>query len=161
MIYDGYRPTNLAQTRDYLEFMTRSSENLGDDVLTQTEAPSHILEYLERDLDTKLPKDIDQRSILRFDQNFEGGNLDSAYIINPYQYNMLLKVDSNTRGNTYWFFFSVQDFKVGQRYTFNIQNFTRSMDKFYKDGMNVLTKSESLGPEDVDAMAEKMAGTCT
>lgn len=59
MIYDGYRPTNLAQTRDYLEFMTRSAENLGDDPLAENKAPLHILDYLERDLDTKLPREID------------------------------------------------------------------------------------------------------
>tara|TARA_B110000285_G_C15081788_1_gene593912 strand:- start:978 stop:1463 length:486 start_codon:yes stop_codon:yes gene_type:complete len=152
----------LAQTRDYLEFLTKSQECIGGDVLSSAKTPPHILEYLERNIDTVLPHEIDQKSILRFDQNFEGGNLDSAYIMNPLSYNLLLKVDSNTRGNTYWFYFSVQGFKVGQRYTFNIYNFTRSMEKFYKDGMNVLTRSESLGPDDVDAFAERIAGgTCS
>jgi len=54
-----------------------------------------------------------------------------------------MKVDANTRGNTYWFYFKVTNFRVGQRYTFNVCNFTRSMEKFYQHGMNVLTKAES------------------
>jgi hypothetical protein len=33
------------------------------------------------------------------------------------------------------------------------------MEKFYKDGMNVLMRNEDMGPEDVDAFAEKVAGS--
>ena len=55
-----------------------------------------------------------------------------------------MKVDTNTRGNTYWFYFKVSNFRVGQRYTFNIYNFTRNLDKFYQAGMNVLTMAEDV-----------------
>ena len=54
---------------------------------------------------------------------------------------MLMKVDSNTKGNTYWFYFKVQNFRIGVRYTFNIFNFTRSIEKFYKEGMNIVTRA--------------------
>ena len=37
-----------------------------------------------------------------------------------------MKVDTNTRGNTYWFMFKVSDFQVGIKYKFNILNFTRN-----------------------------------
>jgi hypothetical protein len=57
-----------------------------------------------------------------------------------------MKVDSNTKGNTYWFYFSVQEFRIGVTYTFNILNYTRSMEKFYREGMNVCTKSQKLTP---------------
>ncbi len=60
---------------------------------------------------------------------------------------MLMKVDSNTKGNTYWFCFRVHNFRVGVRYTFNIFNFTRSIDKFYRDGMNIVLKSTKLDTE--------------
>ena len=52
-----------------------------------------------------------------------------------------MKVDSNTKGNTYWFYFKVQNFRIGVRYTFNIFNFTRSIEKFYKEGMNIVVRA--------------------
>ena len=55
---------------------------------------------------------------------------------------MLMKVDTNTKGNTYWFMFKVSEFKVGQKYKFNIVNFTRNVEKFYNSGMNICTKTE-------------------
>jgi hypothetical protein len=51
-----------------------------------------------------------------------------------------MKVDTNTKGNTYWFMFKVSDFQVGMTYKFNILNFSRNLEKFYKQGMNVFTK---------------------
>ncbi len=51
-----------------------------------------------------------------------------------------MKVDTNTRGNTYWFMFKVSEFQVGLTYKFNLVNFTRNVDKFYKNGMNVCVK---------------------
>ena len=61
---------------------------------------------------------------------------------NNQEYNLLMKVDTNTKGNTYWFMFKVTNFRVGVRYTFNILNFTRSIEKFYKEKMNIVTKAE-------------------
>lgn len=57
-------------------------------------------------------------------------------------YNLLIKVDSNTKGNTYWFMFNVSNIKVGNEVSFNIKNFTRTMKNFYQDKMNILTKTE-------------------
>jgi len=101
-----------------------------------------MTDYLNTPLDTKFPDFIVQKNILRFDQNFECGNLDSAYLFNDNIYNLLMKVDTNTKGNTYWFMFKVSNFKIGKTYKFNILNFTRSMEGFYKDGMNVVTRAE-------------------
>ena len=58
---------------------------------------------------------------------------------------MLMKVDTNTKGNTYWFMFKVSEFKVGQKYKFNVVNFTRNVEKFYNAGMNICCKSEVKG----------------
>ena len=55
-----------------------------------------------------------------------------------------MKVDTNTRGNTYWFMFKVKNFRVNQKYTFTIMNFTRSMDTFYSQRMNIVTKAEKI-----------------
>ena len=72
--------------------------------------------------------------------------MDSVYLRNNLAYNLLMKVDSNTKGNTYWFMFKVTNFIVGQTYTFHILNFTRSIEKFYKDKMNIVTKAVNGNP---------------
>lgn len=66
-----------------------------------------LLDYLYRDEQTILPPRINQRKLLQFDSNFESGNLDSAYLVNEQEYNLLCKTDTNTKGNTYWFYFKV------------------------------------------------------
>ena len=58
-----------------------------------------------------------------------------------------MKVDTNTKGNTYWFMFKVTNFRVGMRYQFNLMNFTRSIEKFYKEKMNIVTKAEAVNPQ--------------
>lgn len=73
----------------------------------------HMTNYINTPIDTRFPNFINQKNILRFDQNFECGNLDSAYLFNENVYNLLMKVDTNTRGNTYWFMFKVSNFKIG------------------------------------------------
>jgi hypothetical protein len=57
------------------------------------------------------------------------------------EYNMLMKVDTNTRGNTHWFYFKVQNFAASRTYVFNILNFARSMEKFYGLGMKVVKRA--------------------
>lgn len=75
MIYDAYKPTDLGQTREYLNFLT--SGNVDEDQI-----PEHLIEYCNQTLNTRIPENINQRTILTFDSNFESGNLDSAYIHN-------------------------------------------------------------------------------
>ena len=77
-MYDGYRPQNLAQSRDYIDFLIR--ENPKQSVATETNTPQHILDYLSQEIRTRLPDEISEHKILEFDQNFECGNLDSAYL---------------------------------------------------------------------------------
>lgn len=57
-------------------------------------------------------------------------------------YKLLMKVDSNTRGNSYWFQFKVRNFEPGKTVQFTILNFTRSIHKFYRENMNVMVKRE-------------------
>jgi hypothetical protein len=106
-----------------------------------TTTPKHIVTYLSKNY-AKLPDYIPQKNILRFDSNFECGNLDSAYYAAENEYNLLIKVDTNTFGNTYWFMYKVSNIKVNQEVRFNVLNYTRSMKKFYSNKMNVLTKAE-------------------
>jgi hypothetical protein len=49
-----------------------------EEIVSINKTPSHIVKYLSKTYD-KLPDYIPQGNILRFDSNFECGNLDSAF----------------------------------------------------------------------------------
>ncbi len=94
----------------------------------------------------RLPESINKKIVLNFDSNFECGNLDSAFIHNVskrnQEYNLLMKNDSNTHGNTCWFYFKVSNLQAGCHYRFNILNFNKKLENFYYNGMNIMTKLE-------------------
>ena len=123
-----------------------------------------MIDYCNQKLDTKLPKQINEKSILSFDSNFESGNLDSVYVHNinqkRHEYNLLMKVDTNTCGNTHWFYFKVTNFKVGElTYRFNILNFNRNI-QFYQYGMNVMKRAEALHTSNSNQSSEWEYGSC-
>ena len=62
---------------------------------------------------------------IRFDSNFECGNLDLAIMVAPDEYDLLMRVDSNTKGHANWFFFKVTNFGDGA-VTFNLINFQKN-----------------------------------
>ena len=90
-----------------------------------------------------MPGYINQKKLLQFDSNFESGNLDSVYLVNEREYNLMLKVDTNTRGNTYWFYFKVLNWQPGSTITFNILNIGRDLTAFYARGMKIMNRQES------------------
>ena len=55
----------------------------------------------------------------------------------------MLKVDTNTRGNTYWFYFKVLNWRPNTTVTFNILNIGRDLSAFYARGMQIQTRTES------------------
>jgi len=81
--------------------------------------------------------------LLQFDSNFESGNLDSAYLVNIQEYNLLLQVDTNTWGHTHWFYFKVLNWRPESTVKFNILNMGRDLSNFYSRGMNIVTRVES------------------
>jgi hypothetical protein len=50
---------------------------------------------------------------LQFDSDFECGNLDIAVKVGPSEYDLFLRVDTNTRGHCNWFFFVVRNTRRG------------------------------------------------
>jgi hypothetical protein len=42
-----------------------------------------------------------------FDASFESGNLDCAVKVGEFEYDLFLRIDSNTRGYTQWYYFSI------------------------------------------------------
>jgi hypothetical protein len=59
----------------------------------------------------------------------------------PYEYDLVLQPDINTRGHTQWYYFAVGNVRAGQRYTFNIINLMKE-DSLYNLGMLPLMHSE-------------------
>ena len=106
------------------------------------------ISYLKRDLNTSFPSNgvINEKNLLKFDSNYECGNLDSAYVVNENEYNVLMKVDTNTKGTSFWFNFkahgrwSIKPNKQNRTVKFNILNFSKSDVKyFYHHGMGVMS----------------------
>lgn len=82
---------------------------------------------------------------LRFDADFECGNLDLVIYVNPVEYDLLMRVDSNTKGHTAWFFFKViPNNNTCQKVKFNIINFGKK-ELLYKDGMRPYVFKKSIG----------------
>lgn len=78
---------------------------------------------------------------LRFDSTFESGNLDEVIKIGPWEYDLYMRVDTNTRGHLQWFYFSInydsqEGYFSGRTIKFNICNFTKAT-ALYKHGMRV------------------------
>ena len=99
--------------------------------------------YLQELDNTNLPDFVDPRHLLQFDGNFESGNVDSVYLARSLEYNLLLKVDTNTKGNTHWFYFKVLNWQPTQKVTFNILNIARDLSRFYSKDMTVAVRTES------------------
>ena len=100
---------------------------------------------------------ISPENIINFESNFECGNLQFVYLINPQEdelineenkknninppieinneknsneYELFLQNDTNTRGHSQWFFFRVSNGKKGQKIKLNIMNFQRKKTKY-------------------------------
>lgn len=141
-IYEGYKPLNLKQTRNYIDFLT-SMDDSNCYTVAEEDLPSELYSYLNKDMETKLPNFINEKNLLQFDSNFESGNLDSAYLVNEQEYNLLCKTDTNTKGNTYWFYFKVLNWKPRAKAVFNVMNVARDLSPFYSRGMQIWTRTES------------------
>ncbi|EAR82912.1 zinc carboxypeptidase family protein (macronuclear) [Tetrahymena thermophila SB210] len=83
-----------------------------------------------------------RKDILKFDSIFESGNLDIAVKIeNTDEYDLFMRVDSNTKGHFQWYYFKVQGASKGQKVKFNICNFYKKK-SLYTRGMKPYILSE-------------------
>lgn len=73
----------------------------------------------------------DEREEFVFDSNFESGNLDFVGKVSENEYDMIMRLDSNSRSHQQWFYFSIDCKDVRRRSTkgetikINILNFTK------------------------------------
>ena len=80
--------------------------------------------------------------MLEFDSKFEGGNLDKVVIVSPSEYDLYMRVDSNTNGHNQWFFFRVKSQRPMNKIRFNIMNFTKKKSLF-ELGMKICVCSQA------------------
>jgi len=85
---------------------------------------------------------INKSEELGFESRFEGGNLDCVVKVNDNEYDIFLRIDSNTRGNIFWYYFAINNCKKGRKVRFNLCNLTKS-DTHYKKVITCLSKSGS------------------
>ena len=57
-----------------------------------------------------------------------------AITVGPNEYDLLMRVDSNTKGHTSWYFFKVFNIKKKKKLRFNILNYTKN-NALYSEGM--------------------------
>lgn len=73
------------------------------------------------------------RQELVFDSCFEGGNLDCAVRLRAQEYDLLLRVDSNTAGHVLWYSFRVSNAEsTPKRVRFNLANLRRNKSAYMR-----------------------------
>lgn len=81
----------------------------------------------------RLTAPLNQDSLV-FESRFESGNLRRAVQVSPFEYDLILRPDLNTRGHTQWFYFGFANAQRGATYKFNILNMVKP-DSLFNFGM--------------------------
>ncbi|XP_068166619.1 cytosolic carboxypeptidase 1 isoform X2 [Antennarius striatus] len=103
--------------------------------------PNDILDKVVYDLDIpSCPVIEGNGESLKFNSQFESGNLRKAVQVRKYEYDLLLNSDINSNHHHQWFYFEVSGMRVGTTYRFNIINSEKSNSQF-NYGMQVLMYS--------------------
>ncbi|XP_029017014.1 cytosolic carboxypeptidase 1 isoform X2 [Betta splendens] len=103
--------------------------------------PNDILDKVVYDLDLpSCPVIEDDGESLKFNSQFESGNVRKAVQIRKYEYDLVLNSDINSNHYHQWFYFEVSGMRVGTSYRFNIINCEKSNSQF-NYGMQVLMYS--------------------
>lgn len=83
---------------------------------------------------------VPKEKILIFDSKFESGNLHKAVKVSENEYNLWMDFDTETKGYTQWYYFSVKNYKAGHRVRFNLVNLMK-YESLYNAGMKPLVYS--------------------
>lgn len=60
--------------------------------------------------------------------------------ISDNEYDLFLRIDSNTRGHIFWFYFAVKNMKKGQKVRLNLANLTKN-DTHYTKVILLITEA--------------------
>jgi cytosolic carboxypeptidase protein 2/3 len=131
-IYTGYKPPDsFAIHAEYSDGTdaTYPFEYSEPGLITYLNRKRKLLPCIPNGMAADIPDDC-----LIFDSKFEGGNLDRVEMVSKDEYDLYMRIDTNTNGHMHWFYFSVSQIKYKRTVKFNIVNFTRST-SLYAAGM--------------------------
>ena len=69
---------------------------------------------------------------VKFNANHEGGNLDLVIQTGPDEFDLFMRIDTNTKGHTSWFNFKMHVKEKGRKIKINIVNFRKSNNMFVR-----------------------------
>ncbi len=96
---------------------------------------------------------------LQFESRFESGNLGQAYRVGDNEYDLYLSPDTNTKGHTQWYYFSVSNTRKGASVKVNIVNLMKP-DSLYNYGMRPLSLSTTILASDGVGWRRSGRGIC-
>eukprot|EP00927_Polykrikos_kofoidii_P044307 TRINITY_DN38307_c0_g1_i1.p1 TRINITY_DN38307_c0_g1~~TRINITY_DN38307_c0_g1_i1.p1 ORF type:complete len:1025 (-),score=176.29 TRINITY_DN38307_c0_g1_i1:114-2777(-) len=82
--------------------------------------------------------------LLRFDANFEGGNLRSACALSPTEYELELAVDISNPAHCQWFYFRFSCARPGVVYSFYLINFSKPSSLFEEGSQPVVFSKKRM-----------------
>ena len=135
-------PSALDSLPYSLQLKYQNSNNSQGTLVFKAQNPS-TLEDMQTNItkllnSTKKPPEVDEvRGFLKFSSFLESGNLDEVYALDKQEYNLFLRPDTNTKGQTQWFYFCVEPLQVNSTAKFNICNIKKPV-KLYKKGFKPL-----------------------
>ncbi|XP_076847678.1 cytosolic carboxypeptidase 1 isoform X2 [Brachyhypopomus gauderio] len=108
--------------------------------------PAEILDRVVYDVDVQSCPVADDGESLKFNSQFESGNLRKAIQVRKFEYDLILNSDINSNHYHQWFYFEVSSMRVGVSYRFNVINCEKSNSQF-NYGMQALMYSvqEAIG----------------
>ena len=113
LVFKAWMPETLSELQEYAKFLLGQRSVQPQWMTGCYPQPSFIAHSLSPEW------------LLRFDSHFESGNLNRAYALSNTEYDLYVSPDTNTRGHTQWFYFSVSHIRPGSTVKFNIVNLSK------------------------------------
>ena len=130
LVYKGFLPKHSYVLHNH--YSGKDKYIVYDDGFIMYQKPN-IQKFFKENTKECLPLCNSNNESLIFNSYFESGNLDTVLRRGNNQYDLYLRVDSNTRGHTQWFYFSVKSQKEEQ-VQLRIVNLTKSNSVLSKQG---------------------------
>ena len=128
-IKDQHKIRNEFQFKGMNPFLERqTAKSVAQDLRLEYERNTNdrlVFEKLEFQESFLKRMNIEKKKPIKFDSSFESANLDQVIQIAPREFDLYMRVDSNTRGHHQWFYFKLENFDNVGPVKFNIVNFTK------------------------------------